>query len=184
MAAGQVVAFPEHLARARVQARRPKAAEVDIDPARLNHRRRRGVTIHRSAVAERFRVVAVKHFFVEANLAGFGIHTDGEEVMAILRRRGQPDLAAHHHRRGPAAIGNLRFPFDVVRLAPVQREADGFGVARGRDMAIAPRPAELRPVRSCCRPAKGQQNQRQEGKKSAGLTRHNALPETKNGLLS
>ena len=98
MAAGQVVPFPEHLAGGGVQTRRAKAAEVDIDPARLDHRRRRGVTIHRGAVAERLRVVAVKHLFVEANLAGLGIHADGEEVMAILGRGGQPDLAAHHHR--------------------------------------------------------------------------------------
>src|SRR5438132_45462 len=159
MATRQVVPFPEGLARAGVQARRPKAAEVDIDPGPLDHRRRRRVTIHRGTVAQRLWIVSVKHLFVEANLSGFCIHTDGEEVMAVLRRCRQPDLAAHHHRRGPTAIRDFRFPFDVVRLAPVKRKAAELGVTWSRDMAITPWPAEFRPVRSRCRPAEGQQNE-------------------------
>src|SRR5271166_991330 len=129
MTAAQVVPFPEHLACARVQAGRAKTAKVDIDPTRLNYRRRRRVTVHRGPVAQRLRMITVKHPFVEANLAGFGIDTKGVEVMAILRRRGQPDLTPHHDRGGPTAIGDLRLPFDIVRLAPVKREAEAFGVA-------------------------------------------------------
>src|ERR1039457_5745834 len=148
MPTAQVVPFPERLACARVEARRPKAAEMDIDPARLNHGRGRRVTIHRSAVAQRLGVIAVEDLLIETNLAAVGIHTGGEEVMAIVRSRGHPDLAAHHHRGGPAAIGDLRLPLDIVRLAPMQREADELGVTRRRRAAIAPGPAELRPVRS------------------------------------
>src|ERR1039457_3545674 len=114
MPTAQVVPFPERLARAGVEARRPKAAEMDIDPARLNHGRGRRVTIHGGAVAERLRVIAVEHLLIEMNLAAVGIHTDGEEVMAIVRGRGHPDLAAHHHRGGPAAIGDLRLPLALA----------------------------------------------------------------------
>src|SRR6267143_4474116 len=59
---------------------------------------------------------------------------------------------------------NLGLPFDVVGLAPMQREADWFAAARGGDMAISARPAELRPIRPCRRPTQGQQ---EEGKKSS-----------------
>ena len=82
----------------------------------------------------------MNQLFVEPNSTGFGIHADGEEIMAIFRRRGQPDLAAHHDRRGPAAMRNFRFPFHVVRFAPGQRQAFGIG------MAVTVRPAKLRPV--------------------------------------
>ena len=78
MPATQVIAFPERLARGGIEARRPKTAEMNIDPARLNHRRWRGVTI--DLVAKGFRVVAVKQLFVETNLSCLGIDTDGEEV--------------------------------------------------------------------------------------------------------
>ena len=123
MTARQVGALPKHLGRAGVEAGRAVAAKVDVDAPRFDDRRRRGVTVHRDRVAEGLRVVAVKHLLVEANRASLGIHADGEEVMAIHRRGGQPDLAAHHDRRGPAAKRNLGLPFDVVRLAPVQRQA-------------------------------------------------------------
>src|SRR6266699_3428119 len=64
---------------------------------------------------------------------------------------------------------DLGFPFDVVRLAPVKRKTDGVSVARGCHMAIAPRPAKLRPVRSDCQRAKSQQTQRQKKRKSASI---------------
>ena len=73
MAAAQIVPLPKHLARFRVQARGPETAKMDVNPARLNYRRWRGVAIHRSAVAERFRIIAVKDLFVEANLAGVAL---------------------------------------------------------------------------------------------------------------
>src|ERR1039458_3854956 len=167
MTATQIVPLPESLAGARVEARRPKAAEMDIDPARLNHGRGRRVTIHRSAITQRLRVIAVENLLIETNLAAVRIHTDGEEVMAIVRRRGHPDLTAHHNRGGPAAIGNLRLPLDIVRLAPMQREADELGVTRRRRMAIAPGPAELRPIRERRRSTTWHQHQRQKGKQSA-----------------
>src|SRR5882762_9682496 len=96
MPAPEVVPFPKHLARLCVQARGPKAAEMDINPARLEHRRRRRVTIHRSAIAERFRIIAVEYFFVEANRSGLGVQTDRKKVMAVLHRRRHPNLAVHH----------------------------------------------------------------------------------------
>src|SRR5690349_10697320 len=137
MAATQVLPFPEDLEVPGVETRRPVTAKMDVNPTRLDHWRGRAVSI--DLVAERLRIVRVKQLFVEANLAGFGVHTNGKEVVAILRRRGQPDLAAHHHRGGPAAIRNLRFPFDVVRLAPMQRQAAEFLIARSRDMPVTTR---------------------------------------------
>ena len=54
---------------------------------------------------------------------------------------------------------NLRFPFNVVRLAPVKGKADEIGIAWLGQMAITARPAELRPVRLCSQ-REGYQNQR------------------------
>src|SRR5439155_1493184 len=45
--AGKVVALPDYLAARRVEARSSIAAEVHKHPARLDHRRRRGVTVQR-----------------------------------------------------------------------------------------------------------------------------------------
>src|SRR6267154_4459593 len=114
MAAAEILALPEDFTSGCIQAGSAEAAEVDIYPPRLEHRRRCCVAIHRGAVAERFRIITVKHLFVEANLAGFGVETDGKKVMAIQRRGSQPDLAAHHYRRGPTTMRHLRFPFDVI----------------------------------------------------------------------
>src|SRR6476659_2730011 len=105
MAARQIVALPNHLPRLRVQTRRPEAAEMDVNPSWFDYRRRCCVTVHGSAIAEWLRHVAVEDGFVEENLAGFGIHADGIKIMAIDCRRGHPDLAAHHHRCGPTAMG-------------------------------------------------------------------------------
>src|ERR1035441_1577015 len=87
--------------------------------------------------------------------------------MAFDRRGGQPDLRAQNHGCGPTAVGYLGFPSDVISLAPVQRESNEFGVPRRRGAAIAPRPAEFRPIRPCCGCAQGEQRQRQEGEQSA-----------------
>src|ERR1043166_799305 len=106
MTAWQVASFPKHFACFSIEAGGAKAAEVNIDPARRNDRRRSGVTVHGSAVAERFGIVAVKDLLVKANLAGFGIDTDGEKVVAILGGSGQPDLAGHNYWSGPTAVGD------------------------------------------------------------------------------
>ena len=156
MTAGQVASLPEHLAGFRVETRCAEAAEVDIDPAGLNHGRGGRITIHRCSIAERLGVIAMKYFFVEPNLSSVGVQTDGKEIVAVLRRCGHPDLASHHNRRGPASMWERDLPFDVVRLAPVKWQTHGPGVTRRRDMAIAPRPAELWPVRSDFARAKGE----------------------------
>src|SRR5882762_5206632 len=122
MAAAKIITPPDRLSRFGIQTCRSEAAEVDIDPARLDRRRRRRVTVHRGTVAERLRIITVKHLFVESNLAGLSIHANGEEIVAILRCGRQPDLAAHHYGSGPTPVRNLRLPFDVVRFAPMQRQ--------------------------------------------------------------
>src|SRR5437899_152852 len=89
----------------------------------------------------------MKHLFVEANLSGFGLHADDEEIVPVFSSGGQPNLAAHDHGRGPAAIRNRSFPLDIFRLTPMQRKANDVGITRGRGVSIAPRPAELGPLR-------------------------------------
>jgi hypothetical protein len=54
-------------------------------------------------------------------------------------------------------MGDLGFPCHLVRLTPTQRKAEGASVARSRSMAVAPRPAEFRPIH-----AHGEQRQHQE----------------------
>ena len=58
MSARQVRALPKHLAGSGVQTGRPIAAKVNIDAARLDDGRRRGVSI--DGVAQRLRRIAVK----------------------------------------------------------------------------------------------------------------------------
>ena len=112
MPAGQVGPLPERLARARVQAGRAKTAEVDIDPARLNHRRRRGVTVHGGAVAERFRVVAVKHLLVEADLRR------SRRPGRWRRSRGRPSVAVVSQTWPPITTGvdQPRYGISVFHL--------------------------------------------------------------------
>src|SRR3989442_10607035 len=162
MTAWQVVPFPRHFTCGRIQTRRAKAAEMDVDPTRLDHCRRCGVRIHRRSVAKRFRVIAVKHVFIETNFACFSIHTNREEIVTVFGSCGQPDPTVHHHWRRPTAIWNFRFPLDIVRLAPMQGKADWFRVSGCRDMTIAPRATELRPVRSDCLSSQGEYDQREK----------------------
>ena len=130
----------------RVQTGRPVAAKIHIDPPRLDHRRGRGVTVH--AVAQRLRLVGMKQFLIEPHLAALGIQAEDEEIVSVLRCRGQPDLAAHHHRRGPAAIRDRRLPLHVLRLAPTQRQSGRLRILCRRGMTVAERPAKLRPILS------------------------------------
>ena len=66
--------------------------------------------------------------------------------MAVFRRRGQPDLAAHHDGRRPTAIWNRRFPANVLRLAPVERNSARFMLGRYFDISVAEWSAKLGPV--------------------------------------
>src|SRR5436853_462380 len=146
MAAWQILALPEDFPAGSFQARGAEAPKVDVDPARFNHRGRRRVRVHRGAVAKRLGVVAVKNFFVEANFPCLLIHADDEEVMAIFSGSRQPNLAAHDHGGAPALVRDRCFPFNVVCLAPMQRKAESF--SPGGNMAVASRPAVLRPIRA------------------------------------
>jgi hypothetical protein len=109
MAATQVFAFPKPRP-SWCQTRRARAAEVNTNPAspaKVWHNN------SWSAVAERLGcpcgIPFVKRFFPLL------VWADGESSRwpSLL----WSDLAAHHHGRGPAAMRNLRFPFDIVRLA-------------------------------------------------------------------
>ena len=73
MAAGEIVTFPEDLAAARVETSRAEASEMDIDPARLDQRRRGGIAVHGGAIPQRLRVVGMKYFDVVPDLTGIGV---------------------------------------------------------------------------------------------------------------
>ena len=66
--------------------------------------------------------------------------------MTVRRRSGEPDLLVQEDRRGPAPMGNSRFPDDVAGLAPVQRQTDNVGVARLQGMTVGLRSPKVRPV--------------------------------------
>ena len=146
MTARQVLALPQHLEITRVQAGGAVTAEMHIDSSGLNRRRGRGITVHR--VAQRLGLLTMKEFLVVPDLAGLGIHADDKKIVALGRGRGQPNLAAQDYRRGPAAIGDFRLPFDVVGFAPAQRQPQHGRVARAGRMSIAPGAAKLRPIGS------------------------------------
>ena len=140
MAARQVVALPDRLAGGGVQTGRAVAPKMDIDPSRLDGGRRRGVTIHGRAVAQRLRVVAVEQLFVVNDLSRLGVHAYSIEIMAVQGGGSHPYLAAHDDRGGPAAEGDFGLPSHVIGFAPTQ------GKAGGGDLAVAGRPAEFRPI--------------------------------------
>ena len=156
MPAGQIGPLPDRFPGGRVQTGRPVAAKIHIDPPRLDHRRGRGVTVH--AVAQRLRLVGMKQFPIEPHLAALGIQAEDEEIVSVLGGRGQPDLAAHHHRRGPAAIRDRRLPLHILRLAPVERQSGRLRILGRRGMTVAERPAKLRPILSS---RKGREQQQQ-----------------------
>src|SRR5205085_1823968 len=106
---------PELLAGLRVQAGRPVSAEVDVDAALLDGRRRRSVTVRR--VTER-RLLDFKHRQVVDHLPRVALDADGEQAGAVLAGRGEPDLVAPDDRRGPALVVDGHLPDDVLRLAP------------------------------------------------------------------
>ena len=145
MPARQVRPLPKHLAGSGVQAGRAIAAKVNIDAARFDDGRRRGVTI--DGVAQWLRRIAVKEFFIQKDFARPGIHAEDKEIVPVRSGGGQPDLVPQHHRGGPAAPGDFRFPFDVIRLAPLERQAEHPCFSGGGHLAVAPGAAELRPIR-------------------------------------
>src|SRR5438105_15139044 len=84
-----------------------------------------------------------EHFLVPLNLSAICTDANRSQGMVTIRlrhRRRQVDHSFPNDRRRPAFAGDRRLPGDVLVGAPFGREL-GTGV-----MAIAGRPAELRPV--------------------------------------
>jgi len=88
----------------------------------------------------------MKHTFIEEQLSVACVDTSGKEIMTLRRCSGEPDLLVQEDRRGPAPMGNSRFPDDVASLAPVQRQTDNVGLARLQSMTIGLRSPKVRPV--------------------------------------
>ena len=87
---GQVAPLPDCLECFRVQTGGPVAAKVNIDSARLNHRRRCGVAVGR--IAQRARLLVVKNFLIVKNLAAVPVHADDEHLLPVSRSGRQPYL--------------------------------------------------------------------------------------------
>src|ERR1700733_2219611 len=136
----QLARLPDRLA-IEGQARRPIRAEMDVDPTVSNQGRRCRVRILPVQALET-RNQLVENRRVPFDLAGGGVQLQKMQFLAAHRRhRGRhKDSIAKRDRRRPALAGNWRFPSDVFRRTPVQRESFRSGVPH------SPRSAELRPV--------------------------------------
>src|SRR5256885_10413896 len=93
-------------------------------------------------------MLAMKNLFVEANISRVRIDANCKKIVSIFGGGSEPNLPTPDHGRGPAAIGNFGFPFDVLAFAPMKRKADNIRIAGRRDMPITIRPAEFRPIRT------------------------------------
>ena len=137
---------PQHLAAACSgggDGRGALGAEVDMDPfaVRIDDRRRRGEAV--LLVQER-RVGDGEHLDVHRGIAcgrvvGEQSQRRGAGV-AISNRGGEPDPPAADDRRRPAPARDWRFPGDVLRFAPGERNRLVCCVS------LPGRPAKLRPV--------------------------------------
>lgn len=97
----------------------------------------------------------IEELAVEHDFAGAAVKAEHEEFAAIGGRGGEPDLLAVDDGRGPAAVGDGRFPGNILRFAPVEREA-----ACGR-VAVSSRATELGPIGAGRK--EQQENQKQTG---------------------
>src|SRR5437867_9756477 len=111
--------------------------EVNKDPISLDDGRRRGVAVLRVDLA---RALLVEDLDVAEDPSIVSMKAQGSQGVAIVKRRGNPDLIALDDRRRPPASGHRHFPRDVFRFTPGQGEPPLQGVA------LPTGPAELRPV--------------------------------------
>ena len=102
---------------------------MNVDAALLDGGRRRGVAVLAQRVVGGVLLFLLVELDVVNNCTHFAIHTDGEELRAVVLGRGHPDLIAPDDRRRPALVMDGRLPDDVLRLAPRQRQTDGVGMA-------------------------------------------------------
>ena len=100
---GQVGDLPVHGVSDSVRARDPAAGRPEGPlphglplAAYRSYGARR--SFYRGAVAERFRIVAVEHLFIEANLAGLGIHRPELLDKGYLNSAGSPQAGVRRNR--------------------------------------------------------------------------------------
>src|SRR5438552_4991061 len=101
--ARQVASQPENFAGGGVYAAGAVAAEMDVEPAFLDHRRRAGVAVIRMAIC-RSRVGEQLH--VMDDFSRLPVHADSEEFLAVSAGSGHPNLIAPDNGRRPALVVN------------------------------------------------------------------------------
>ena len=132
----QITPLPQHLAGGGIHTRRAVRAEVKKHAALLDDRRGRRVRV---VARDSLRLGDIEQMQIMQHLAGVFIDAKAEELLPILRRRGQPYLFTVNHRRGISPIMNRRLPRDILGLRPFDRQ-----ICRRR-MPIPTWPAELGP---------------------------------------
>jgi len=137
MVAVQIAPRPKDGSRGGIQTRRTVGAEMHVDPARLDHRRRCRVGILRS---DWLRPLDVKDVKIVEDLPGLPIHADGEQPVTIPRGSRHPDLISANDGRGPSVIMDGRLPDSPLVLTPGQREMSRAGVP------LTGRPTKLPPI--------------------------------------
>ena len=130
--------LPNHLTGRR-QGRRAVGPEVHVDAVSLENRRRRRKAVLGIDFA---RVLQAKHFDVDDLAALLDVERQRpQDDVALVHRRCQPDTAAGDDGRRPAHARHRRLPDDVLRLAPVGRQARARRngpVRRAREMPASP----------------------------------------------
>ena len=189
--------LPDDGAIGAVEAEGAKGAEVADDMVAIDHGRGRGEAVE---VMDRGRCRHADEFDLVDQFPGFEIDTKrvesdrllGLELLELLLldpgsahdrfrlflggdffdRRRHPHLTIHHHGRGPALAGKLRFPRHVLRLAPLRG-------GRARSVAVAVRSAKLRPgsVSHC----DGSQTEGGEGKEKEEAEMHGTIKQAGRG---
>src|SRR4051812_33132071 len=107
MIAYKISPLPNFRSRGCVQASRARRPKSDVNAPILNYRRRRSVTIERMRV---LRLLNIKKLQIVNDLAALQIGANAKQLLAIRRRRTQPDSLPFDHRPRPRPPMNRGTP--------------------------------------------------------------------------
>ena len=118
MIADEVLPLPQHGARLRVQARRPRRSKCHIYAPVFNHRRGRRVGVE---LVTKLRRRHSEQNLLTDNRPTLFVNTNDGQCVARLGRSRQPHLVAPNDRRRPRLALNRRFPLYAFALAKGHR---------------------------------------------------------------